>query len=296
MALTIDHILFPTDFSNNAERALPFAAETAYRTGARLTLFHAGVNTMDMSPDFVKAKNKEIRDTDRKFNTIIAKLKETDRYKNISIRTILQSGNATTALINQIDEDKPDLLVMGTQGSTGDRNVLYGSVTTSIIQKSKVPVLAVPYGSKFDGFSNIVFATDFKEGDLDTLKETVSWAKLFDSSIDVLHVAEQQSLEEDIKFRGFRELATTQTEYEKMNFHIRYEYDFFPAAAEFILERPASLMVMCKYKKTFWEAFGQRNHSKEMGFYSQIPLLILIGKKNRNYIPSLDEEENSHSL
>ena len=37
----IRHILFPTDFSENADNALPYALEMACQFGAELTLFHA---------------------------------------------------------------------------------------------------------------------------------------------------------------------------------------------------------------------------------------------------------------
>ncbi|SMO63438.1 universal stress protein [Fodinibius sediminis] len=289
MALSFDHILFPTDFSNNADRALPFAAEIALRSGAQLTLFHSGTAAMDMSPGFQKAKDKEIHDADEAFEKLIGVLRRDDRYKEISIRTLLQSGNTLNNILSYLKEHKPDLIVMGTQGATGDRNILYGSITTSIIQKSEVPVLAVPYGSTFDQFKNIVFATDFKESDLAALEQTIQWAELFDSAIDVFHVAERQNLEAEIRFRGFRELVQSQTTYKNINFHLRYEYDFFPAAAEYIIDHPASLIVMCRYKKTFWEAFGERNHSKEMGFYSKIPLLVLIGKKEVDYAFKFEE-------
>jgi hypothetical protein len=34
---------------------------------------------------------------------------------------------------------------------------------------------------------------------------------------------------------------------------------------------------MVRYKKTFWEKLVNRNHSKEMAFYTKVPLLVLIG-------------------
>lgn len=280
MAFSINHIFFPTDFSKNAERALPFAAEIARKTGAKLTLFHASQDTIDMAPNFEAARDKVIQDANVHFDQLLEILDEKESYKNLNISTILQSGQPVTNLLSLVNEQKPDLIVMGTKGVTGDRNAIFGSVTTSVIQKSEVPVLAVPNGSRFDDFANIIFSTDYKDGDLSALKQTADFAKLFNSTVDVVHVDDQKGLETEIKFRGFRELVKTQVDYSKINFHLKYEYDFFPGMADYIIDHTTSLLVMVRYKKTFWEKLAERNHSKEMAFYSNVPLLMLLGKES----------------
>jgi nucleotide-binding universal stress UspA family protein len=279
MALSINNIFFPTDFSKNAERALPFAAEIARKSGAKLTLFHASQDTMDMAPNFEETQKETIREANTQFDNLLTTLEESDVYDDLDISTILQSGEPVTNLLSQIEEHNADLIVMGTKGATGDRNALFGSVTTSIIKKSGVPVLAVPNGSNFDKFKNIIFTTDYKDGDIAALGQTVDFAKLFNSNVDVVHVADQKGFETEIKFLGFRELVKANIDYEKLNFHLKYEYDFFPGMADYIIDEPTSLLVMVRYKKTFWEKLTERNHSKEMAFYSNVPLLMLVGEE-----------------
>lgn len=279
MASSINHIFFPTDFSKNAERALPFAAEIARQSGAKLTLFHASQDTMDLAPNFEETREKTIEESNKEFDELVASLEKNDSYKDVNISTILQSGEPVTNLLSQVDEHNVDLIVLGTKGVTGDRNALFGSVTTSLIKKSGVPVLAIPNGSTFDKFKNIIFTTDYKAGDLAALERTADFAKLFKSDIDVVHIDDEKGLKSEIKFRGFRELVNERINYDKLNFHLKYEYDFFPGMADYIINEPTSLLVMVRYKKTFWEKLTQRNHSKEMAFYSKIPLLMLIGQE-----------------
>ncbi|MDZ7714592.1 MAG: universal stress protein [Balneolaceae bacterium] len=275
MASSINHIFFPTDFSKNAERALPFAAEIAQKFGAKLTLFHASQDTMDLAPNFEETRKKTIQEANNQFDALLAILKENDLSEGLNISTVLQSGETVTNLLSQMDEQNADLVVMGTKGATGDRNALFGSVATSMIKKSPVPVLAVPNGSTFDQFKNIIFTTDYKEGDIAALSQTIDLAKQFNSNVDVVHINEQEGFESEIKFRGFRELVKSKIDYEKLNFHLKYEYDFFPGMADYIIEAPTSLLVMVRHKKTFWEKLFERDHSKEMAFYSKVPLLVL---------------------
>lgn len=277
MAFSVNHILFPTDFSENAEHALPFAAEIAKKTGAQITLFHASQESMDLAPDFEKPVDQVITDSSKQFDQLLRSLD--DQYQKLNISTVVEDGQTTTAILNQIDKHNADLIVMGTKGATGDRKAIFGSIASSVIKKSPVPILTIPNTSTLKHFQNIVFTSDYKEGDLVALDRTASLAKLFDSTVDILHISYEKNLETKIKFRGFQDLVKEHISYDKITFHHQYDLDFFPAIGEFLSDRPHSLLVMVRYKKTFWENISKRNHSKEMAFYSNVPLLVLLGKK-----------------
>lgn len=294
MAFSINHIFFPTDFSKNAKRALPFAAEIALKTDAKLTLFHATQETLDIAPDFEKTRDQVIDDTSNNFDKLLNSL-EGDRYNNLDISTVVQDGQAVTALLNQVDERSIDLIVMGTKGVTGDRNVILGSVASSVIQKSPVPVLAVPTGSSLDHFKNLIFTSDYKKGDLTALSNSIDFAKLFNSSVEVLHVSDQKNMESEIKFRGFRELANEHINYDNISFHHEYELDFFPTISQFLADRQNSLLVMVRYKKSFWEKLTNRSLSKEMTFYSKVPLLVMIGNQSSKSETILEGSEKESS-
>lgn len=287
MAFSIDHILFPTDFSDNAKHALPFAAEIAHRTGAKLTLFHSRPESKTMT-SFEGYVEPQDEDFSQQFDEMIAQLQKQDKYQNIEISTVVKSGHPVQGLINQESGQKPDLIVMGTKGATEDRSVIFGSVTSRTITKGEIPVLAVPEGSTPDPLSSITFATDFNEGDWGALQQVIDIARIFGASIDILHVAEKPGLESEIKFRGFRELVRTQTDYEPISFHLEYEIDFFAGVAEYHSEHKISLLAMVKYKKSFWEKLAERDHSKELAFYTEVPLLVLRGDRYVQPSPVFD--------
>lgn len=277
MATEFKNVFFPTDFSKNAQIALPFAAEIAARTGSKLILFHASQSAMDFAPNFEEAKKEAIKNAEKEFEKLINELKEDDTYSDLEIATILQSGHPTVGLMEKSKEYDCGIIVMGTKGATGDRNVIFGSVASSVINKSRIPVLAIPTGSKFDDFNHITFTTDYHEGDLEALMKTVTFAKLFESDIKVMHVAEEQNMLSDIKFKGFRQLVKEEVDYDNISFEIKYDYDFFPVMADYLIDNPDTLLIMVRHKKTFWEKLTARDHSKEMAFYSRVPLLVLMG-------------------
>jgi nucleotide-binding universal stress UspA family protein len=60
-----------------------------------------------------------------------------------SVTAETRLGVPTRAILDYADEYDPDLIVMGTQGKTGLRRYLLGSVTEKIVRLSDVPVLTV---------------------------------------------------------------------------------------------------------------------------------------------------------
>ena len=111
------------------------------------------------------------------------------------------------------------------------------------------------------------------------LRDVTSLAELFGSSIDVVHIAEEQNLASEIRFRGYRELVRENIEYENMEFNLDYEYDFFPGIVDYMTDHHTSMLVMVRYQKTFWESLAERNHSKEMALYSKVPVMVMIGEE-----------------
>ncbi|CAN5532599.1 hypothetical protein BH23BAC1_BH23BAC1_33470 [soil metagenome] len=60
-----------------------------------------------------------------------------------------------------------DLVVMGTTGATGLKEVFLGSNTSHAIENLDCPVLAIPEHTKFSPINKIFYATDFQSEDIE---------------------------------------------------------------------------------------------------------------------------------
>ncbi|MFH5833139.1 universal stress protein [Halalkalibaculum sp. DA3122] len=277
MLADIDTIFFPTDFSENANQALPFAAELALKTEARLSLLYCLEEPFDFAPMHAHDKEKLTEKVSELFEQLVAGLRRNERFKQLKIDTKLLPGHPVVNILDEARSSDAGLIVMGTKGATGSRKLLFGSFTTETILHSNIPVLAIPEGSTFNQFKQIVFTTDFHEDDLNTLNEVLSLARLFKSNLKVVHVAVDQSLETEIKFRGFRDLVRETHPEADLSFDLVREFDFFSGIADYLDKHPVDLLAMVRYKKTFWESLVSRSFSKEMGFYTKVPLLVMMG-------------------
>lgn len=160
-------ILAPVDFSDASTNAVSFATEISKRSSACLVLVHI----FQKREDEEEAKHK-------------MKFLETDLKKSFGPELISESvlahGDLITALKKIIEVQQPDLIVMGTKGASGLKELIIGSNTVHVISNTKVPVLVIPEMARFKDFlskgkNRIVLATDLdsleNEQALNILKE-----------------------------------------------------------------------------------------------------------------------------
>jgi hypothetical protein len=198
-----------------------------------------------------------------------------DEYSGLEIDFKIVHGKTVTGILKGIDELNPDLVVMGTKGSTGLRKLLFGSNASHVVCESPVPVLVIPNQSTFDDFQKIVFTTEYREKDLELLRSVVEFASLWSSSIQVVHISKEKDLKAEIMQKGFRELAKDEIEYGKIEFVVEYASNFLEGIAGYQRPGECSLLVMGRYDLDFLNELFDYSETKAMSFYSQTPLLVL---------------------
>ena len=63
--------------------------------------------------------------------------------KGVNVESVLLKGNPSDELIRYAEEEKMDIIIMGTLGKTGLDRFLLGSVAGNLVRHSKVPVMVV---------------------------------------------------------------------------------------------------------------------------------------------------------
>jgi nucleotide-binding universal stress UspA family protein len=108
----------------------------------------------------------------------------------------LPKGKVSNELARIVEEEKIDLLVLGTRGRTGLHKVVLGSVAEEVFRAAKCPVLTV--GPNFCckpasevHFEHILFATDLSEDSLSALPYAISLAEEDQARITLLYVVHQ---------------------------------------------------------------------------------------------------------
>lgn len=275
----INHIMFPTDFSSDAENALPFALEIAKHSGAKITLFH-----VIEAPAYIPHDTTELPQTHSQkarsiLEQVVDNIRDSEQYRDLQIESVLQNGTVTTEIMSMLDESGADLVVMGTKGKTGMNKILFGSIASKIMLDANIPVLAIPKNSQQTTFDPIVFASDYRQGDWPALKNVLEWAETFNSDLSVLHVAENHDFRTDITSRGFKDFVQEKApSAQPIQFDLVIQKQFLTGIADYLTDHPVGMLVLVRYDHNWLEMLTNKNHTKELSYYTKVPLLILPDK------------------
>ena len=144
--LEVKKILWPTDFSSSAQKALPYVTSLTMQYGAEIHVLYViediahhgswyGEFDKDHIDKLMQWANKSAK---RRIDQICDKyLEGCPLYiKHIAV------GDPALEILKLINKEKVDLVVMASQGERG--HFRFGSVTEKVLKESPVPVTTIP--------------------------------------------------------------------------------------------------------------------------------------------------------
>jgi nucleotide-binding universal stress UspA family protein len=224
---SIQHILFPTDFSVASMHALPYVAGMAAKLGASVCLCHLIMLNLlaggapEAAPYLYDAARKQGEEE-------LAALAGSAKLQRFRPKTLLVSGTVENELPAIVRDHRIDLIVAGTHGRTGLRRLLLGSVVEEICRVATCPVLTVGPGLLLENstdFRRILFPTDLSETSRRIVPYLGRIAQEYSAEVTVLHVLPEdletnpdaRTLAEPIRARMMqmfeKELAAFKPEY-----------------------------------------------------------------------------------
>ncbi|MGA8220094.1 MAG: universal stress protein [Candidatus Acidiferrales bacterium] len=190
--LSLKNILYATDLSFAAERALPFALEIAQRYGS--TIYAAHVIQPDVYPLVPPTAWPKMDEQEEVFRQESRKDLE-EQLRHVPHEIIFQRGKAWPTLSEIIEEKQINLVVFSTHGRTGLDRLIFGSVAEEILRKAPCPILtvgpAVTAKPKQNAELNrILYATDFSPESLAAAPYAISLAQEHHAQLILLHSIE----------------------------------------------------------------------------------------------------------
>lgn len=273
------HILFPTDFSDNSEHAYPYALELARLFNADVTLFNSYKLPYSKS-------NLLVSMTDRMQNDSITSLEKLKQealnqveYKNISIHTESRSGGFVSLIPKVAASIESDLIVMGTKGASGLKEMFIGSNTLEVIQTSHCPVLAIPEHAKDAQkrkFDKIAMATDLRKiSDPKQLRPLFEIARVCNAPIEFVNIIrpeDQVSDEERAQQVLFLEELAEDVQ---TSIHFATNEDIIDGLSDYINHKKPDLFAMLSRKHNLFERLFTKSITNKLSFRTEIPLLVM---------------------
>ena len=273
-------ILIPTDFSKNSMNAAKYAVELFKHGPSEIYLLHAfadevyDAKTRLADAIFGELQQKALEKAEENLEKMRQDLFNISPNPKHKVFTIAEFGMLVDSVNELVERENIDVVVMGTQGKTGDKKITFGSNTLQVIKYVKCPVLAVPevFGDVHP--KNILFPTDFlipyKRRELKLLGTT---AKRFASKIDFLYVSKFPNLslrQQDNK--TFLEASLSENQ---VSFNEEYGKDVTKAINTFVIENPIDMLVMVNTRHSYLENILYQSTIEKIGLNIDIPFLVL---------------------
>lgn len=144
--ISLNRILFPTDFSEFSLHALKYAQSFAEAYKAEIHILHivdeASLYWMAMGPNSlpIGPSSEELLDVARKE---MADFLSEHLAESKNIQSEVALGRPFSEIIRYARDTKIDLIVLCTHGRSGLQHALLGSVTEKVVRKAPCPVLTV---------------------------------------------------------------------------------------------------------------------------------------------------------
>lgn len=153
-------ILVPCDFSEQSTNAFKFAIQLEKNSKAEIHLLNVVelpfLHDSVLMPTlyFEEERFRDLRkDAELRLDHIVKKHSTPD----VRLKGVVHLGSPSKKILDYISNNSIDLVVMGTKGATGMREIFVGSNTEKIVRASGVPVIAIKDTVRPRQIKNIVF-------------------------------------------------------------------------------------------------------------------------------------------
>ncbi|MCG8573385.1 MAG: universal stress protein [Flavobacteriales bacterium] len=274
-------VILPTDFSDNAWKAMCYAAQlfrTAPTKFVILNNYHAPYQASEVGVNayfepMIKASEEGLEE-------VLANFRDLEHHPESEFETVSNFGPLTATIQNmEAKEDESHFVVMGTTGASGLKEIFLGSTTASVIEGINSPVVCVPNEATLGQPKELMLAIDDEGVDnLAEIRPLLNLAKDHEAKISVLNV--HQENKEVVLDRDATERFVLDHYMEGIG-HSYYSVDgeyIEDKIMQFAHGMDIDLICLLKRERGFWKNLFHHSMTKSMVYHSDVPLLILRDK------------------
>ena len=272
------NVLLLTDFSKNSINAMRYALQLFKDEFCNFYVLHVEISTSYISDDLIAGGNQSIYDalvkkSKHKLAKLITKLENEFKNKNFNFELIVDHDIFTEAIKQVITSKAIDLIVMGTNGVTGAKEIIFGSNTINVIRKIDCPTLVIPEGFIYKEPEEILLPLDvFDSTSGIAFVEVLNFTKRFCQKIHLLRIRPQNGEHiEELKDKDHIGYFLKDANYE---YHSVEGVPMEHVVNSYIQTHPIDLTALLVQKESFFERFFIDSSTTKISNKIRVPLLI----------------------
>ncbi len=265
-------ILVPTDFSQQAEQALKVAVQIASQNDSEIFLHHsmemplhlANSNTGELPEAlfFIKLAEKEFEELFKK-----------PYLKEVKIQESIGHGEIYEDIQTSVKNNNIDLIVMGSHGASGFREMFIGSNTEKVVRTSKIPVLVIKNEHRDFKVKDFVFATDFSKECKKPFQQALQFAQGLDAHLHLLYVNTPTGFKTSSEAKQMMNDFTKGVDPERISLHVYNETAVEKGILEFAKEHNMQLIGMSTHGRKGIAHFFNGSISEDLVNHANRPVI-----------------------
>ncbi len=282
-------ILWPTDFSKNSRKVIPYLKLFANAFGSKIYILHVVNQLRDLylsilaDPEFYQiAMDKAQQDATKKLKSLGKRF----LVSGLKTETFVTLGTPYHEIIKFAEEKKIDLIFLHLRGYNPLESLLVGSTSKRVIHHSKGQVMVVTHQKRRPTIKKILVPTDFSEIAERAITVGIRLAKTFDAELHILHVLELLAYDPAKAKRFLREKDIIHVEREikkrlkgpkeiNVKRHVIRRFEAGAAICEFAEQKRMSLIVMGSHGRSGIEKILLGSVTDKVVGISKVPILIV---------------------
>ena len=181
-------IIVPVDFSKHSEFALKAAAILAKKHNAEILALHMlEIGAVTMTESAMQLQEMTIfhlKLAEKNFNNFLKKT----YLKDVKITPIIKHFKVFSEINTIAEKHNADLIVMGSHGSSGFKEIFVGSNTEKVVRSANVPVLVIKKEQENLNFDDVVFALDFSEKVVSAYQKAIKILEVLVKKINLIKI------------------------------------------------------------------------------------------------------------
>ena len=267
-------ILVPTDFSKHSEYALKVAAQFAKKYDAEILLVHMlelphqgndAVSHGHEIPEIMFFKNAMLKKMDEFMNK--------EYLEDVAVSQIIKLEHAFDGVMKVIESNDVDLIIMGSHGASGAKEMFVGSNAEKVVRNSKVPVLVIKDDKKDFNIDNFVFASDFSNEIKKPFENVVKFANEFGSTLHLVNINTPNNFRSTRTAKKLMDEFVSDYKIEKYKTHIYNDSNIEAGVLHIASDLNADLIGMCTHGRKGLAHFLNGSVSESLVNHAHKPVM-----------------------
>ncbi len=275
------NVLIPTDFSNNAWNAISYTLNYFEKEHCNFYILHVNTiqNISTSEVPYLPTQSvieESLKPAKKQLRLILKRISEefTDNKKH-KFYTLTDYNFFIESIRKHVAEKKIDLIVMGTKGASGLKELIVGSNTGDVIKKVACNTLVIPEKATFSPLNEIAFPTDFSLSySIETLQPLYEIIETTNSTLRILNI-NKNNTELNADQQENKDLIEDYFSNQFHSFHFLTNRKVEDAVQFFTESRNINMIAMVAKNLNYFQQILFHSKVEKISYHIEIPFLVL---------------------